>query len=192
MEYLYKIKEVDKGYALFGKTGNQLISFLIEEPHCFHVIYNNTNIDKEDLLINAEFQCGATYDWKVYCESEDECLRCCLRFMELASNGFVSDLREMIAMDWGDLERVCIERETGHYYYAEGDLKSIYDFTNSLSNKILTDYGENAQCIICVDGDVDLSEFHNITHMWDYEKNVVQFLFDEKAEKIQLDIWVNP
>lgn len=191
MEYLYNIKEVDKGYALFGKTGNQLISFLIEEPKCFHVLYNNINIDKE-LCINAEHEYGAEYDWYVNCESENDCLKCRSRFMELVSNGFVSDLRELIGMDWGDLERICKDSDHGHYYHAEGDLKSIYDFTNSLSNKILTDYGENAQCIICVDGDVDLSEFHNITHMWGYEKNVVQLLFDEKAEKIQLDIWVNP
>lgn len=190
MDCKYELKEVDKGYALFGKTGNQLISFLIEEPDYFHVSYNNVNI-KEDHMIGAEAECGAIYDWYVKCDSENDCLRCCSRFIELATNGFTSALRELIAMDWGDLEIAGKGGNLWHYYYAEGDLKNINNFAKRLSEKIQTNYCESAQYIVCVDGNLSLDEAYDITdQICDCRGNIIQLLY-ENTEKIQLDIWVS-
>ena len=191
---MYKLKEIEKGYSLLGKDDNQLILFLCEDSNRFHVIYNNTNIDKENLCINAVDQYGEVFDWYVNCNSKNDCLQCCSRFMNLVTNGFITDSRKLIAMDWGDLERASKGTKSGLYYYVKGDSKSINDFFNNLYKQLLIDYDKNMSIIICLEGNVGLQEFNEIaSHIKNYKDNVVQqLLIDKNADNVKLDIWINP
>ena len=134
---------------------------------------------------------GEVHDCYVDCASDAEQELCFSRFIELATNGFASELRELIAMDWDDLERASFNSCAGRYYHATSSPQEIINALSKIRGKSLADCGTEACSIVCVDGNVSQFDFCMAVDPWEHASSVIQLLCDETNE-IQIDVWTFP
>ena len=98
----YSISEQNGTATLIGPNDKALISFEESGKSNLLVTYFNNNIAKLGLGIDCAKSFGEEFQITISCKSIEDMKLCKKRYMELATNGFTSELRKYIGMDWED------------------------------------------------------------------------------------------
>lgn len=192
MEREYVLSEKNNTQTLLNKSGAPLITFE-KKGNQFLVTYHNVNIDGEDLGMRCAEKYGDTFQMSITCDSENSLSQCQSRFIELATNGFTSDLRQLISMDWDDLERICFQHPNGRWFSLAYEGNNVDPATLDLVKRELDNCKKINSAIVCVEGS-SLSALAFVENLLSnrIENNnlVLQVLFNEDENMQRADIWI--
>lgn len=186
----YNISEKNGIATLRGPVDEALISFEEKDNCDLLITYFNKNIAKSGLGIDCAKSFGEEFTITVSCKSKVDLQLCKSRYMELATNGFASELRNYIGMDWEDLEKVCFSKGTGKYIHKTVSAEEFDTAFKALIEDINMQYEKDFSAIVCVDGDISLVEFNKLVNLINTNKIVTQYLLNANARDVMMDIWV--
>lgn len=191
--YPWKLEINGDVIRLLAADGKPVVTCVADSAtNTLNVLFDNQNIDSEDLRDDCCKYAGESFSCTIECRSNYDLAACVHGFMRLTADGYALPLTNLIGLDLADVERVTAQGTTGIYRTALADPNEIKTCFMDLLRSALEARPDATSIILRIEGDFYLNQISNCVEdvMETMELLVMANALPGQEDYIRLDVWV--